>query len=643
MYEALFQPITIHHTVLKNRIVMAPMSTNLGKGDGRISQDQINYYTERAKNGVGLIITEAMSVHPTGAHRVRKMSLMKDDYVPELRTLTDSVHRFGAAIIAQMNHQGRTVTYMPDGYSALAPSPIASRKTGVVPREMTAEDIRQLQSAFAEAARRAEQAGFDGVEIHGGHGYLLTQFLSKRWNRRADQYGGSLENRMRFPLELVDLVRASVSPDFIVSYRIESDEYAEDGVTLQESCRLAELLEAHGVDVLNVTGGNNEIPQEQYKSIATMYAPDGYFVAAAEEIKRHVTVPVMVAGKIRTPEEAEEILSGGKADLILLGRTLVADPAWAVKAKEGRACDIHKCISCNAGCISKINEQQSISCVQNALLGARIAQITRTEKPLHIAVAGAGIAGLEFSLRAAQRGHTVAVWDKAPIPGGQVLLAASSPDKDVFKELIDWRYKECVEYGVVFHFHTPFDVHGDLSGFDKIVVATGATPIRLKLKGNGLTVDAWDVFDGSCPYDEWKKAVIVGAGATGLELAHLLGHHGIETIIVEMTEDVGVNVVPTVREALLNELSNYSVDIRTKAPIVSYNEGVVTCGGDSAATIENVDAVITAVGVRSNRSLTDELTQVGYDAENIICIGDANGRGDTLSDSASALEAACVL
>jgi len=644
MYDTLFQPVTINHTVLKNRVVMAPMSTNLGKGGGGVSEDQINYYTEKARNEVGLIITEAMSVHPTGAHRVRKMSLMKDDYIPELRRLTDSVHRFGTAIIAQINHQGRTVTFMPDGYSAMAPSPIASRKTGIVPREMTQEDIQELLSAFAKAAMRAEQAGFDGVEVHGGHGYLITQFLSKRWNKRDDKYGGSLDNRMRFPLELVDVIRASVSSDFIVSYRIESNEYAENGVTLSESCKLAELLQEHGVNVINVVGGNNEVPEEQFKSIATMYTPDCYFVEAAEEIKKHVTVPVMVAGKIRTPEEAEDIINGGNVDLILLGRTLVADPEWAVKTKEGRAQDIHRCVSCNAGCISKINEQQSISCVQNTLLGTCVSHLKHAEKSLNIAVVGAGITGLEFSLRAAQRGHKVTVWDKSPVPGGQVLLAAASPDKGVFKELINWRYKECKENGVAFYFNTPFDVHQDLSKYDKIVVATGASPIRLQIKGNKQTIDAWDVFDGSSSYGGWKKAVIVGAGATGLELAHLLGHHGIETIIVEMTENVGANVVPTVRAALLNELRRYSVDIRTKAPIVSYNDGVVVCGSDgSTTTIENVDAVITAVGVGQNKSLVDELTEINYDAENIICLGDANGRGDILVDSASAFEAALAL
>lgn len=364
----LFESVRIGNMEVKNRLVMPPMVTNFCGEDGSMTDRYISFMRDRAKGGAGLLITEATFVHPSGKSFPHGLGIYRDESIPGLKKLTDAVHAEGAKIAVQLFHGGRQCVEAITGMRLLAPSAIACPVCGDLPGEMTAEDIAQIKEAFGDAAVRAKQAGFDAIELHGAHGYLLCEFLSPYSNHRTDEYGGSLVNRARFPLEVVETVRARVGEDFPLSYRLSAEEYVPGGLTLDETAAFAQMLVNHGVDAIHVSGG---VYQSADMLIPGASLPQGVFVENAAAIKTAIggKVPVIVAGRLNDPAVMAETVASGKADLIATGRGLLADPNLPLKLEKGLYGDIVKCTACNLGCTQRIFAGKDIRCVQNPSVG----------------------------------------------------------------------------------------------------------------------------------------------------------------------------------------------------------------------------------------------------------------------------------
>lgn len=370
MFSRLFSPLPISAKLtLKNRIVMAPMGTNYASPDGYITARSKLYYRTRARGGAGLIIVEAAHLDPAQRHRPNGIRISDDSFIAGLSELAAAIHENGPPAFQQLTHPGRLSSSKVTGITPVGASPIVHPVTGEISRPLAVAEILEFEKMFAGAARRAKTAGFDGVEIHGGHGYLLTEFVSPHTNKRTDSYGGSLCNRFRFPLEVVNKVRDAVGTDFLISFRLSATEFLPDGICLEEAKAFAAELEKAGVDLLHVSAGNNEQPATMAKTIPLSSSPPGCFARFAAAIREVVHVPVIAVGRIDLPDIAETILARNQADLVALGRALIADPYWPAKAKEGRVGAIHKCIACNTGCIGRLNQHKSISCVVNPWVG----------------------------------------------------------------------------------------------------------------------------------------------------------------------------------------------------------------------------------------------------------------------------------
>lgn len=640
-YDVLFQPIRLGQLELKNRIVMAPMGTNFGDGSGHVCEETVQYYTRRARGGVGLITTEAMYVHPSGAHRTGAMGIDCDELIPGLTSLTDAVHAAGGKIAAQLTHAGRVVggAVRPADYARpWGPSALPHRKTGEMSHAMTTEEIRTVVKAFGAAAVRAKRGGFDAVEVHGTHGYLLMQFMSPLWNRRADEYGGSLENRMRFPIEVVEQIRESVGPDYPVIYRMGGSELLLGGMTLDHALALAVALEKAGVSAFHVSGGINETPEDMKNSIGTNYAPKGYFLNYAACVKKAVTVPVIAVGRLGDPDVAACAIAEHKSDMVCLGRQLLADPEWPNKVRENRTDEIVRCISCNRGCIEELCLQHSITCVQNPALGHETSPAVPPEKKKHILVAGAGLAGLEFAIQAALRGHSIEIWEARSFGGGQCTMAAQSPHKEDFQCLVDSRLKKLDTLGVPVSYNKTVTAR-DSAGFDLVAVCTGNVSQipPFAWKNNPIVYEAFPLLQRNYkPPEKGSTAVVVGGGAVGLETAHLLADRGFCVHVIELADHIGNGFVPTAWAAFCESCASLDLHIHTCSQVKDIVQNTVVLELDGKETaLTDVAMVVIAVGSRPDRSLLDELQKANVPCINI---GGSNGAMNTLDVVCQAYE-----
>lgn len=383
VYDHLFSPLFLGSKItLRNRIVMPAMNNNFAESDGFVTPRLIDYYVERGRGGAALLITSPGYIHPTARKRSGSTLLHDDKYIPGMKKLTDLVHATGAYIFQQINHNGRLLASTKDLKTAFSgkpvgPSAVPHLITGEVSRALTVEEIQDLMEKFGQAALRAKKAGFDGIELHGAHGYLLNQFFSRHSNHRTDEYGGSLEKRMRFPLEVVRRVRELTGPDFLISYRISAVEYTSDGVVLEEAVEFARRLEAEGVDVIHVSAGNSETLLTVLKMIPPSASPPGCYAHLARAVKKEVKIPVIAVGRINTPEVAEAILARGDADMVATGRALIADPHWPNKTLNGRRSEVRQCIGCNQGCYEYLARERPITCIYNPEVGRESDPITR--------------------------------------------------------------------------------------------------------------------------------------------------------------------------------------------------------------------------------------------------------------------------
>lgn len=598
-FEKLFSPFRIGGLAVKNRIVMAAMGTNFGTEEGTVSERAIAYYRERARGGAGLIITESSPVSQRGRHRRRCLGAFDDRFIPGLRRLTDAVHEYGAAIALQLNHAGRGAGADVTGHPPQAPSAVSLIPGVLPPEEMTPEEIRQVVADFGEMARRAKEAGFDAVEIHGAHGYLIQQFLSPRLNLRGDAYGGSRENRGRFAVEILRQVRQTVGSAFPVIFRLGLRELVEGGYELEDGLFWAGQVEAAGADALNVSGGTGESYHTVVQFISPMSFPEGYFVPLAAAAKKAVHIPVIAANRLNEPALAEAVLREGKADLIAVGRNFLTDPHWPAKAEAGGAERIRSCVACN-GCIWSLQKANGdVTCFQNAALGCEAeAQIARVTKPKRVVVVGGGPGGMEAARVAARRGHRVTLFEKGKELGGQLLLAAVPPYKKTLEKATLWLIRELAHEGVdvrLGRLATPADLEREEP--DGVILATGAAPIVPAVCAGKDVITAWDVLAGR---ETGGTVLVLGGGLVGAETAEFLSQRGCRVTMVEMLDELARDMEGTTRLLLLKRLNDAGITVLLSTKVVEIcDRNVRVCRGGAESRLE-AETIVLALGSRAD-------------------------------------------
>lgn len=620
-FQLLMSPIKIGNMQLRNRIVMPPMVTNYAYEDGSVTDRLRAYHVERAKGGVGLIIVEASYVHLSGRGFQNEVGIYSDRLIASLRSLVDAVHTHGAKIAIQLYHGGRQTKSSVTGQPIVAPSPIPDPTEPETPKELTKEEIAELVKAFGEAARRAKAAGFDAVEVHGAHGYLIDEFLSPYANKRTDEYGGSLENRMRFPLEVVRAVRQAVGPDYPILYRMSADEKVPGGLKLDETKIVAQRLEQEGINALHVSAG---VYESAVWIIQPMAMPRACLADLARGIKSVVKIPVISVGRYNDPEVAEKVLEEGKADLIAFGRELLTDPEMPKKISEGRLDEVRKCIACCQGCIDELFQDHPIGCTVNARTGFETQfTLAKASRPRRVLVVGGGAAGMEAARVAALRGHNVTLWEETSSLGGQLTLAATPPQKGEIMTFKDFLMNEMRRLRINVQLNKEATLDAIRSERpDVVVIATGAVPATVDVPGvNGKNVAmSWDVLSGKASVG--RRVVIIGGGLVGCETAEFLAEKGHEVTIVEMLPRIASDVGPLVGALLLDRLGKQGVKVITGAKLTSIGERDITVERDgNTETLPNFDSVVMAVGSKSEDTLARQLEGSGID---YYVIGDAS-------------------
>ena len=609
-YKMLFSTGKIGSLELKNRIIMPPMVTNYATEDGAVTEQYKDYLRERANGGVGLIIVEATYIHPWGKGFVNNLGVDRDELVPGLRELTEVAHGAEVKIAIQLYHAGRQTSSKTSGYHPIAPSPIPTPGEEEIPREATIEEIQGVVEAFGEGARRAKEAGFDAVEVHGTHGYIINEFLSPYSNKREDEYGKDFEGRLRLALEVLQRIKEKAGNEFPVIYRINGDECVEGGITLEVTKRIAKRLEEAGADAFHVTAG---VGESSYNSVQPMAMPRGCKAHLAQGVKQVVNVPIISAGRINHPEVAEEILEQNKADFVAMGRALLCDQEMPNKALEGEIDDIRVCIACNQKCINKLlgAEQEPIGCALNVRTGREAEfPMTKVDKKKKVLIVGAGPAGLEAARVAALRGHRVDLFEKEERIGGQINLISSVPGREEFKEVISYYQSQIPKLGINLVLNHPVSAE-EIEGMspDVVIFATGATPLVPDLPGidSPQVVRAWDVIRGECALGE--RVVVLGGGSVGACTVDSLRKLGKKVTIVEMLEDIALDMEPLTRKLFIKELiSDGKVEIWTGTRISEISEeGILVERGWEKILLRDIDNVVLALGATSNKDLIDKL------------------------------------
>jgi 2,4-dienoyl-CoA reductase-like NADH-dependent reductase (Old Yellow Enzyme family)/thioredoxin reductase len=527
---------------LKNRILGAPMEKNLALPTGAVTPRYIDYCEARAAGGVALLLLESMYVHPAGQNHRYQLGIHDDELIPGYQRLIEACHRHGALVGAELQFGGRQTSALVTGTRPRAPSPLPCvvLAGGDIPRALTVAEIRGLVEMFAEAGRRAVRAGFDVVEIHGAHGYLVGQFLSPYANHRDDDYGGDFERRLRFPLEVVRAVREAIGPRAPLLYRLSADEHVEGGLTLADSCRIAPRLQAAGVDLLDVSAG---IYESAMWIAQPMEMTPGCLAPTARAIRRTVTIPVSVAGRITDATVATRILENGDADFVTLGRALHADPELPRKIREGRPGEVCACVACLT-CNDLLGKNQPVLCLANTRTAReREYAIRPAGRPERIVVVGAGPGGLEVARVLALRGHAVTVLERKAEPGGQLLLSRLVPGRAELAGLATSLAGAATRAGAELRFGCEATVAAVLAERpDTVVLATGAEPGIPPIPGiaTGPAVGAFDVLRR--PAGPVRRALVVGGGMLGVGIAHVLAERGAHVVVAEPGADLAMEL-----------------------------------------------------------------------------------------------------
>jgi 2,4-dienoyl-CoA reductase (NADPH2) len=648
MKDPLFEPITINKLEIKNRIYLPAMHMAMAV-DFQVTDQLVDFYAERARGGAGMIVVGNATVDDVSGF-FQYIGAHDDAFIPGLTRLSDAIKENGARSAVQLNHAGRySHSALMGGKKPVAPSALASNLTRETPEALTVDGIKKIVTSFAEAAARVKKCGYDAVEILSGTGYLISEFLSPVTNKREDEYGGDLENRMRFGLEVMKTIRAAVGPDYPVIVRMDCNDFMEGGMRSEELGIYARRLVSDcGVDALCVKGSWHEsrIPQ------LTTNVPRGTYGYLARAIKRLVNVPVIASHRINDPETARELLKDGFCDMVAMARSLIADPFLPEKARTGRENEIIHCIGCAQGCFDNLFKLKSVECLCNPRAGhERERTIEKTGQRKKILVIGGGAAGMSAAIAAYDKGHHVTLYEKSTHLGGQLYLAALPPGREEFAQLAEDLATQVALRDIDVHVSAQVDASViDMEKPDAVILATGAKPVIPPIPGVDLphVVQAWDVLADTV--DTGTNIVVIGGGAVGVETAMFLSEKGtlpaealkflfvnkaesVETlydlatrgsknvVIVEMADKIGQGIGKSTKWGMFQEMGRSGIATRVGARALEITESHVTIAVGDKTEILPADSVVIATGASSVNELAGLLKEKGI---HYVTAGDAN-------------------
>ena len=635
-YPHIFSPLTVKNMTIKNRIVMMPMGTNYGEQNGEMSFLHINYYEQRAKGGTGLIIVENASIDsPQGSNGTTQLRIDHDNYLPRLFKFCENIHRYGTKIAIQINHAGASAISSRINMQPVSASDVPSKEGGEIPRPLSREEILHIVKKYGEAAKRAQTAGFDAVEIHAGHSYLISQFLSPITNKRTDEFGGSVENRTRFCRMVIDEVRKQVGPFFPIMLRLSADELMEGGNTLDDTLEYLDYLQEE-VDIFDVSCGLNGSIQYQ---IDANYLPDGWRSYMAKAVKEKFNKPCISMGNIRDPKVAERILADGDADLIGMGRGLIADPAWVNKVATGHECDLRKCISCNIGCAgNRIGVNRPIRCTVNpSVLESDVYKKLHVNKNCNVVVIGGGTAGLEAACTAAEVGCNTFLLEKGSELGGLASLISKIPAKNRLADFPHYLMHRAEQLENLYIFTNTEGTPENIRKFHPniIVSSTGSAPLLPPIAGLKDRIDNEDYNIYSIlgminhindfPKDlEGKKVVVVGGGAVGLDVVEFFADRNADISIVEMMDQIGRDLDPVSKNDTKAMMKKHNVHQLTKTALLEVKDSSFLVKGDGEPYELPFEYGFVCLGMRAQGQLYQSLTEEfsSEDVE-IMNIGDS--------------------
>lgn len=626
-------PISVGSMKLKNRLVTLPMGMMLADEHGAITGGRnsrtISYYEEKAKGGFALIIAEG--------------DILSEDTLESEKRLVERVHQHGAKIITQIGHPGRQITVSE--YGVHAPSPIPCMMYGVIPEELTVEEIKAIEQMLVHNAMLVQKAGYDGVEIHAAHGYLLAEFMSYYANKRFDEYGGCLENRMRLVLDTIHGIREACGPDFTLFFRISADEFVPGGRTIEETKAIAIMLEKAGVDCIDISGAVYGSTEEY---LTPMNKPVGYFADFAGEVKSVVNIPVLSGNRINDPHIAESIVMSGKSDLVGMGRQSMADPHLPNKFFSGHSEDIRFCLGCNQGCVAHLFSGDPVQCMVNPSVGKEYLNLDekKVENPKNVIVVGGGPGGMNAAIGAAQIGHKVTLYEKSGKLGGNFAWAPIPPAKGEMANLLQWQIHRMKQLGVQILLNAEFTPETyEATKPDALIIATGSNPSIPPIPGidKPHVATAVDILSGKV--QAGKSVVIAGGGMIGAETAtHLrmekrLDFQNRKVTVVEMLPEIAKEEEYTRRILLLEMLEKQKVKLHTSTKIKEIKDTCVVVEYNGMVSELPCDTVVVALGYKPNNTLYESLK----DKPGVTMIGDAKKVRNALDATHEGFEAGIAI
>lgn len=614
--KKLFTPINIGSIEIKNRFMLAPMENGLAHIGGEVSDRLIDFFVDRVQRGVGIIVTGSISISPEGSGLPTQLAIYDDKFLNGLTKLCNEIHKAGGKVCAQLYHAGRQASEAVTGIQPIAPTAMPCSIMNNNPREMTTMDLDEIEKKFIQGAKRAVEAGFDMIEVHFAHGYLLHSFLSPHSNKRTDEYGGSFENRCRYPMRVLKDIIEVVDGRIPVTIRISADEYLEDGLKYEEVKEICKMVEEAGCTAISLTAGSYD--SIEY-CIQPMFIEKGFLIPYGEKLKKEVSIPIIVAARLNDAKLIEDLIEDNKADMVAIGRGLIADEDIILKIKEQRYDDIKYCVACNQGCIDNVLQGQGINCLVNGRSSyEKERNIELTDEPKKVVVIGAGPAGLEAARVATLRGHQVTLVEKENTIGGKMETLSAPPEKDTFLLYKNFLKTQVEKLGINIiqrEVKNPADIE-DLEP-SCVIIATGSKQTKPPIPGiNGNNVVlAEDILNKVVqPKD---RVAVIGGGLVGTETAKFIGARGKKVDIIEMADGIAKDSGATFVGHVFQKLEEYQVGIHVNAKVKEITETTINFNDETL----DVDQVVIASGYAPNNEIVASMKEKYGE---VLVIGDAN-------------------